>query len=34
MLILEHVKKAFYKGTVNEKQALKDINLHVKRVIL
>ena len=31
MLILEHVKKAFYKGTVNEKQALKDINLHVKK---
>ncbi len=30
MLKLNHVKKAFYKGTVNEKQALADIDLHVK----
>lgn len=30
MLKLEHIQKTFYKGTVNEKQALLDITLEVK----
>lgn len=30
MLKIEHVTKVFYPGTVNEKLALKDINLHIK----
>ena len=31
MLKLEHITKVFYPGTVNEKTALTDINLHVKK---
>lgn len=31
MLNLEHITKVFYPGTVNEKLALSDINLHVNK---
>ncbi len=33
MLQIKHVSKTFNKGTVNEKQALRDLNLTLKEEI-